>query len=71
MEPAILEVTEVIQKVDDPMMALYMIVVAYLFKIVTYAGKHIANDEPGAKGMIGKVCRAIMLYTPNKEKRNQ
>lgn len=70
MNPAIIEVTEIVQYTDDPMMALYMVIVAFAFKAITYAGKHIPNDEPGIKGMVGKLCRAVMLYTPNRKTRD-
>lgn len=69
MQPAMLEVTEVVQQANDPDMALWMVLVAFGFKVITYYGKHIPNDEPGIKGVVGKVCRAAMLYTPNREKK--
>ena len=62
MEPAVLEVT---QQSSDLYTWLYMILVGFGFKTITYYGKSIPNDAPGVKGAIGRLCRQVMLYTPN------
>ena len=70
MEPAILEITEVVQQTDNPEMAMYAALAVVAAKVLTYYGKRIPNDEPGALGMLGKLLRAITLYTPNRTKRS-
>ena len=71
MHPAMIEITEVTQQSADLQTWLYMVLVAFAFKTITFYGKRIPNDEPGIKGAIGRLCRIIMMYTPNVTKRDK
>ena len=71
MQPAYIEVTEVIQQADDPELALWMILIALVSNALRYFGKNIPNDQPGVLGLIGKICRLITFYVPNRERRDK
>ena len=70
LQPAIIEITEVIEQADNSEMALYGALAVIIGKALTYYGKKIPNDEPGLLGAVGKLLRFITLYTPNRTKRD-
>lgn len=53
-------------------LASYLIFIAvaagldYAIETIKRIGKQIPDDEPGLKGLVGKICRAVVLYIPNR-----